>query len=147
MYRLTLLAVGKLKNGHLKALCDDYVSRLQRSGKVEVIEFKDSRPEEEAKRFIDAMDTRPDANAWALAEEGDTMRSADLAEAINFHQGGELMFMIGGPYGLEKSVKKRADGLFSLSPMTFTHEMARYLLLEQLYRAVSINAGSKYHHE
>lgn len=147
MYRLTLIAVGRMKNAHLKALCDDYLGRLQRGGRVEIIEYKDSTPEEEGKRFIDAMEARSAANAWALAEEGSTMRSADLAEAIDFHQGGELLFMVGGPYGLSKAVKQRADGLFSLSPMTFTHEMARYLLLEQLYRAVSINAGSKYHHE
>lgn len=147
MYRLTLITVGKLKNAHLRALCEDYLERLKRGGKVDVIEFKDSDPETEGARIIEALKGRDDANVWALAEEGSTMRSVDLAQAIDFQMGAELVFVIGGPYGLSKAVKKHASGLFSLSPMTFTHEMARYLLLEQLYRGVSINAGSKYHHE
>ncbi|MGB0258786.1 MAG: 23S rRNA (pseudouridine(1915)-N(3))-methyltransferase RlmH, partial [Coraliomargarita sp.] len=62
-------------------------------------------------------------------------------------QGQPAVFIIGGAYGLSDAVKARADGLFALSPMTFTHEIARMILCEQLYRAVSINSGSKYHHE
>lgn len=147
MYRLTLLVVGRLKNEHLRALCDDFAGRLRRQGKLEIVEFKDSDPESEGERILTALDSRSDAVVWALAEEGKSMRSADLAKQISALQGGELVLIIGGPYGLSAAVKRRADKLFSLSPMTFTHEMARYLLLEQLYRGVSINAGSKYHHE
>ena len=58
-----------------------------------------------------------------------------------------MCFIIGGAYGLSPEVKARADRLLSLSPMTLTHEFARLVLMEQLYRAASINSGSKYHHD
>ncbi|WP_309398096.1 23S rRNA (pseudouridine(1915)-N(3))-methyltransferase RlmH [Cerasicoccus maritimus] len=147
MFRLTLLAVGKLKNTHLRALCDDFATRLRRQGKVEIIELKDADPDAEGERFLTALDSRREATVWVLSEEGKTMSSSDLAGHIQRQLGAELVFIIGGPYGLSDAIKRRADHLFSLSPMTFTHEMARYLLLEQLYRGASINSGSKYHHE
>ncbi|GHB89666.1 23S rRNA (pseudouridine(1915)-N(3))-methyltransferase RlmH [Cerasicoccus arenae] len=147
MFRLTLLVVGKLKNAHLRALCEDFSSRLQRLGRLEVVEFKDADPAAEGERFLTALAARSGASVWVLSEEGKCLRSTDLAEQIQARQGAELVFVIGGPFGLSRSVKQRADRLVSLSPMTFTHEMARYLLLEQLYRAASINTGSKYHHE
>ncbi len=144
---MTLLVVGKMKNTHLRALCDDFTARLQRQGRLDIIEFKDSDPESEGARLVAALEAKADASAWVLAEEGKTMGSAQLAARIQEQMGRELVFVIGGPYGLSKAVKQRANRLFALSPMTFTHEMARYLLLEQLYRGVSINSGSKYHHE
>lgn len=147
MVRATILAVGKLKNASLRALCADYTQRLARYGKVDVIEYKDAGSGAEAARFLDALAGRPGMRAWALAEEGETMASADLACELATRPGEEMVFLVGGPYGLDVSVKRRADRLLSLSPMTFTHEFARLLLLEQLYRAASINAGSKYHHE
>ncbi|MGE9296810.1 MAG: 23S rRNA (pseudouridine(1915)-N(3))-methyltransferase RlmH [Puniceicoccales bacterium] len=147
MFRFTLLVVGKLKNAHLRKLCEDYAGRLSRQGRLDVIELRDSDTETEGARLSEAIDGRANAVTWVLSEEGKAMRSADLATRIHDRQGGEMTFVIGGPYGLSNPVKQRADQLFSLSPMTFTHEMARFLLLEQLYRAVSINAGSKYHHE
>jgi len=146
MFRFTLICVGKIKNPHLRALCDDFVQRLERSGRIEIIEHKDSDPHTEGLRISAAIENRPDTVVWALAEEGQTIRSADLAERIAHLRGREMLFLVGGPYGLSDGVKRRADQLLSLSPMTFTHEMARLLLLEQLYRAVSINRGSGYHH-
>ena len=59
---------------------------------------------------------------------------------------GSSAFVIGGPYGLSDRVKKRADKLISLSPMTFTHEFARAILIEQIYRAKTISANTGYHH-
>ncbi|MEO0794700.1 MAG: 23S rRNA (pseudouridine(1915)-N(3))-methyltransferase RlmH [Verrucomicrobiota bacterium] len=147
MFRLTVLAVGKLKNKPLSALGEDYMGRLRRHGRLDLVEIKDSDPTVEGERLLAALKTRSDAILWALSEEGKTMRSVDLAKAVSERQGGEFVFVIGGPFGLVDDVKVQADRVFSLSPMTFTHEMARVLLLEQLYRAVSINTGSKYHHD
>lgn len=147
MFRLTLLVVGKLKNAHLRALCEDFTARLRRQGKVEIVELKDADPQAEGERLLAALDARRDATVWVLSEEGKTMTSSALAGHIQRQMGAELILIIGGPFGLTDAVKQRADRLISLSPMTFTHEMARYLLLEQLYRGVSINSGSKYHHE
>jgi len=147
MFRFTLLAIGKLKNRHLRALCEDYAQRLSRMGRLELVELRDAGAETEGRRLLEAIDARRAAAVWALSEEGETMPSETLAHRIQQQRGAEMAFVIGGPFGLSDVVKQRADWLFSLSPMTFTHEMARCLLLEQLYRAASINAGAKYHHE
>ena len=82
-----------------------------------------------------------------MAEEGVVRSSRVLARQLQSLQGQPAVFIIGGAYGLSAAVKQRADELFALSPMTFTHEIARMLVCEQLYRAVSINSGSKYHHD
>jgi 23S rRNA (pseudouridine1915-N3)-methyltransferase len=82
-----------------------------------------------------------------MAEEGMTRTSQRLADELYTLQGRPAVFILGGAYGLSDAVKARADALFALSPLTFTHEIARMLICEQLYRAVAIQNGSKYHHE
>ncbi len=147
MYRYTIIAIGKMKNRSLAALCDDFSKRLKRQGNFELIELKDGDVESEGQRILEALDKRRDARIYAMAEEGKTRRSAALAQELFQLQGQQAIFIIGGAYGLSPAVKARADVLLALSPLTFTHEIARMLLCEQLYRAVSINSGSKYHHE
>jgi len=147
MYRYTIIAIGKMKNRSLAALCDDFSKRLKRQGNFELIELKDGDVESEGQRILEALDKRRDARIYAMAEEGKTRRSAALARELFQLQGQPAIFIIGGAYGLSPAVKARADVLLALSPLTFTHEIARMLLCEQLYRAVSINSGSKYHHE
>lgn len=147
MYRYTIISIGKMKNRALLDLCDDFSKRLKRSGNFELIELKDGDVESEGQRILEALDKRRDSKVYAMAEEGKTRTSAKLAKELFDLQGQQAIFIIGGAYGLSPSVKARADVLFALSPLTFTHEIARMLLCEQLYRAVSINSGSKYHHE
>lgn len=147
MFRYTVIAVGKLKNKALQALCADFDKRIQRQGNLEFIELKDGTIESESKRILEALGKRTDAKVYTLAEEGKTQSSFKFAEQLLALQGRPAVFVIGGAFGLSAAVKERADVCFSLSPMTFTHEMARYLLCEQLYRSVSINSGSKYHHD
>jgi 23S rRNA (pseudouridine1915-N3)-methyltransferase len=147
MFRYTIIAVGRMKNRSLAALCDDFSKRLKRPGNFELIELKDGDIESEGQRILEALDKRKDARIYAMAEEGKTSTSAQLAKELFALQGQPAVFIIGGAYGLSPAVKDRADVLFALSPLTFTHEIARMLLCEQLYRAVSINTGSKYHHE
>ena len=72
--------------------------------------------------------------------------SATFSRELHGLQGKPAIFIIGGAYGLSPAVKARANVVLSLSPFTFTHEIARMLLCEQLYRVVSINSGSNYHH-
>lgn len=136
-----------MKNRHLAALCDDFGRRLQRQGNFELVELKDGNVDSEGLRILNALDKRKGARVYAMAEEGRTRPSAQLAEELRSLQGHPAVFVVGGAYGLSDAVKKRADVLLALSPMTFTHEIARMLLCEQLYRAVSIQTGSKYHHE
>ncbi|MEM9227249.1 MAG: 23S rRNA (pseudouridine(1915)-N(3))-methyltransferase RlmH [Verrucomicrobiota bacterium] len=88
------------------------------------------------------------SRVFALAEEGKLMTSEQLAQTVGQLRDSstEATFIVGGAYGLSDAVKARADVLLSLSPLTLTHEMARVVLLEQLYRAFTILHGSGYHH-
>ncbi|MFP4069897.1 MAG: 23S rRNA (pseudouridine(1915)-N(3))-methyltransferase RlmH [Opitutales bacterium] len=147
MYRYTVIAVGKMKNRSLAALCDDFTKRLRRRGNFELIELKDADIESEGRRILEALEKRREARVYAMAEEGRARGSAEFARELKDLQGRPAVFVVGGAYGLSEAVKTRADELLSLSPFTFTHEIARMLVCEQLYRAVSINTGSKYHHE
>lgn len=147
MFRYTLIVIGKMKNRSLAALCEDFSQRLRRQGQFECIELKDGDVDSEGQRILEVLSKRNDARIYALAEEGVTYRSKELAGALAGLQGQSTVFIVGGAYGLSDALKQRADVLWSLSPLTFTHEIARLLLCEQLYRAVSIQNGSKYHHE
>ena len=147
MFRYTVIAIGKMKNRSLAMLCDDFSQRLKRQGNFELLELKDGDVESEGLRILEALAKRSDARIYAMAEEGMTRTSQRLADELYALQGRPAIFILGGAYGLSDTVKARADALFSLSPLTFTHEIARMLVYEQLYRAVAIQTGSKYHHE
>ena len=147
MFHFTSIVVGRMKNQSLALLCEDFSKRLSRQGKFEVIELKDSVVESEGERILNALSKRKNACVYVLAEEGARYTSTALAGELAQLHGKPAIFVIGGSYGLSKAVKSQADKLLSLSPFTFTHEIARMLLYEQLYRAVSINTGSNYHHE
>lgn len=147
MFRFTIIVVGKMKNRSLASLCQDFSWRLQRQGYFECIELKDGDVESEGQRILEVLIKRNDARIYALGEEGATHRSKELADSLYALRGQSAVFIVGGAYGLSDAVKERADEIWSLSPLTFTHEIARMLLCEQLYRAVSIQMGSKYHHE
>ncbi len=147
MYRYTVIAVGRMKSRPLAALCEDYGKRLKRTGSFQQIELKDSDIGTEGRRILEALEKRRGGRVYALAEEGVTRSSTQLAGELAALQGQHAIFIVGGAFGMSDAVKERADVLFSLSPLTFTHEMARMLLCEQLYRAVSIQTGAKYHHE
>lgn len=146
MFRFTLFVVGRLKNKALVQLCDDFSQRLRRQGSLEIIEFKDGDLTSESERLRTALKAKRDHEVFVLAEEGQTFSSSQFAEKLQLSRGKPLLFIIGGAYGMDSALKQMANQLFALSPMTFTHEMARFILLEQLYRAVSIVQGGKYHH-
>lgn len=129
------------------ALYEDYVKRLQRHTRLECIELRDGDIENEGRRILEAIEKRPRAYIIALAEEGTPRTSRELAGELLRLQSDPVCFVIGGAFGLSTKVKARADELLSLSPMTLTHEFARVLLIEQIYRGVTINSGSKYHHD
>ena len=147
MYRYSVIAVGKMKSRSLAALCDDFGKRLKRQGNFEVIELKDGDIANEGERILEVIERRRGALVYAMAEEGTTRTSAQFAAELDRLHGQHAIFIIGGAYGLSPGVKQHANELFALSPLTFTHEIARMLVMEQLYRGVSINSGSKYHHE
>ncbi|MGK0176324.1 MAG: 23S rRNA (pseudouridine1915-N3)-methyltransferase [Lentimonas sp.] len=146
MFHFTLITIGRIKSRPLASLSEDFAKRLTRQGKFEQIELKDGTVDAEGKRILEALSKRKTARVYALAEEGATYTSTAFANELLNLQGKPTVFVIGGAYGLSQEVKDRADVRLSLSPFTFTHEIARMLLCEQLYRAVSINTGSNYHH-
>ena len=143
---LKIIAVGKMKRAELRTLCDEYSKRLSRYGGAEIIEIKDSDAETEAGVMLGKL-ANFKGRIYALAEEGKTATSREFSKMIesDLLRGGSA-FVIGGPYGLSDKIKERADVLLSLSPMTFTHEFARAILLEQIYRAKTISANTGYHH-
>lgn len=110
---------------------------------LEIVEVRDGTPAREADAIRAAL--RPDERLVALAEEGETLGSAAFASALERRAGDRLAFVIGGADGLEPSLKAAASWRLSLSPLTLPHELARLLLVEQLYRARSILAGGPYH--
>jgi 23S rRNA (pseudouridine1915-N3)-methyltransferase len=144
--------VGKTRNEHLRALVDDYSKRLSRFVKHEITEVRESAAgstaegiEDEGKRIISGL--RPDALTILLDVEGHQWSSRQLAGELEKWQSSaskEVAMIIGGHSGVSSAVAAKADKRWSLSPLTFTHEMARVLMLEQIYRAYTIIRGLPY---
>jgi 23S rRNA (pseudouridine1915-N3)-methyltransferase len=152
--KLDLVFLGKTKEKYLAAGIKDYTERLKRYASASITTLKDKKRvgedsriiSEEGKQLLEK--TGENSFVVALDPAGVMLTSEQLAQKIELWEGQALQnvsFLLGGPLGLSDEVKERADFLLSLSQMTFTHEMARFILLEQLYRAFSIKAGSKYH--
>lgn len=144
---IKLVAVGKMKNRSLSELCADYAKRISRYGSLDIFEIKDSDPKCEGEKILDSLKNFK-GRVYMMSEEGKTLSSVEFSKMLeaDLMRGGSA-FVIGGPYGLSAQAKSRADVLLSLSPMTFTHEFARLILLEQIYRAKNILANTGYHHQ
>jgi 23S rRNA (pseudouridine1915-N3)-methyltransferase len=138
--RIRILAVGKVRKGWLSEGVGLYLKRLPG---LEVVELRDAGMAREAEAISAAL--RPEERLVALSEEGQTLASTAFASALEGSGSERLAFVIGGADGLDPALKARASWRLSLSPMTFPHELARLLLLEQLYRALSIQQGGPYH--
>lgn len=159
MQRVTVLCVGKLKEKFYIDAAAEYVKRLQRHCKLELIELPEQRlPDEPSPAEIQkALRTEGDAirerlpkggAVIALCIEGRPCSSQELSRRMaEFGVQGktQLTFLIGGSVGLDEDLKRQADWRLSMSPMTFPHHMARIMLLEQIYRAYQIADGTKYH--
>ena len=137
---MRILAVGKVRKAWVQEGIALYCKRLPG---LEIAELKDSTMAKEAEAISSAL--RPEERLVALCEEGELLGSQALAERLQGTGSDRLAFAIGGADGLDQSVKARASWSLSLSPLTFPHELARLLLLEQLYRALSIQQGGAYH--
>jgi 23S rRNA (pseudouridine1915-N3)-methyltransferase len=138
--RIRILAVGKVRKSWVQEGVSLYLKRLP--GLV-VTELRDSTMAKEAEAIAAAL--RPDERLVLLTEEGTTYTSVAFAQQLRDSGSQRLAFVIGGAEGLDPALKARANWRLSLSPMTFPHELARLLLLEQLYRASSILQGGPYH--
>ena len=157
--QLEILAVGKLKERYLKQGVEECLKRLRPYARVNVVEVPEEKPtgslsaaeetrikEREGERILTRL--HPDTHVIALAIEGDSLSSEELAGYINrlaTYGQSRLSFIIGGSVGLSPDVLDRADRLLSFSKMTFPHQLIRLILLEQLYRSFKIIRGETYH--
>ena len=159
MQKVTLICVGKLKEKFYAQATAEYAKRLSRFCKLEIVELPESRlsdspsPAEISQALtaeaalIEAKLPKGSALV-AMCIEGEELSSPQLAEKMRqFAVSGvsNLTFLIGGSVGRFPAIKAQADFRLSMSPMTFPHHLARVMLLEQIYRAYQINAGTKYH--
>ena len=155
MQKVTILCVGKLKEKFYADAVSEYSKRLSRFCKLDIVELNEERlPEDPSPAQIEAALSReadtiraklpPAAMAVALCVEGKQRSSEELARLMA-DSVSHLVFLIGRSFGLHPSIKELAAVRLSMSPMTFPHHLARVMLLEQIYRAYQINAGTKYH--
>lgn len=149
-----LLAVGKLKADYWQKAVKEYIKRLAPFTKLTVTElpaksFTDSNKQAmmtaENSALLNFIKKRPEYSIVICDEHGENLTSVKLAQ---FWQKSNkpLIFVIGGTQGLSMEVKKTADLCLALSSLTFPHELARVILLEQLYRSATIIAGKSYHY-
>jgi 23S rRNA (pseudouridine1915-N3)-methyltransferase len=152
--KLLILSVGKPDRGRTRPLFEDYVARLRRfgvgveAGFVPEVRaggrFSDAHVRErEARALREALPAR--ARTIALTPSGKPATSEQLAARLERWASPLAAFLIGGPLGLDPPLVRDADATLSLSPMTLPHELARLVLAEQLYRAVTLLRGVPYH--
>ncbi len=137
---IRIFPIGRLRLGWAQTACADYERRLRRFGGVEILEIPDSRPEGEAKALRRSLRGSP---VVACDLRGEPWSSEAFARFLGEH--GSPSFLLGGPEGLDPSVLSDADHRCSFGPVTLPHELARVVLLEQIYRGCTILRGHPYH--
>jgi len=159
MFEITLIAMGKLKEKFYLNAAAEYEKRMKGYCQFKIIELPETRlPENPSHAEIntglekeaDLILAKIPKSAWfcTLTPEGKMLSSEALADKLsNVKNSGKssACFLIGSSFGIAQRIKDKADFKLSMSPMTFPHHLARIMVLEQLYRAESIQAGSKYH--
>ncbi len=157
--RIRILCIGKLKERFYKDACAEFCKRLSRYGQVEIIELADEKAPEQLSEAQKAQVKAAEGSRMlaklnegelvvALDIAGEQLSSPQLADRIQgWLDGGQnrLCFLIGGSLGLGPEILSRADCRISFGPPTFSHQLFRVMLLEQIYRACKINAGEPYH--
>jgi len=154
--KIVVAAVGKLRTAATADLVNEYERRTKRFAPLEMIEVRDQRgsdparvAEAESSRLLEAL--RPEDHVVLCDEKGKHFTTRELASLVDARLKaggrGRLVFVVGGAEGVDERVRKRADTILALSGLTFPHELARAILLEQLYRVVSLLHGHPYHRE
>lgn len=138
--RYRIIAIGKVRKTWVQEGIELYRKRLPG---LKIVELRDGNPEKEAESIRQTL--RSDEWPVMLMEQGETLTSISFSERLRSLGSQRLAFVIGGADGLTAELKGLAHWKLSLSPMTFPHELARLLLIEQLFRAQAIQQGSPYH--
>lgn len=159
MISVNIICVGKLKEKYLRDASAEYIKRLTAFCKLNIIEITPyALPDSPTQAQIDAglaaegkqilAKIQNGAYVYAMCIEGKQRSSEALSaefDKLSVFGESNLTFIIGGSFGLSDDVKARADAKLSMSEMTFPHQLARIMLLEQIYRAFQISTGGKYH--
>lgn len=149
--KLTVLASGKLRDRFAVNAIADYKKRIARYTPLEIVEVTEAKGASRKNvgdKLLSSLKTTD--RVILLDERGRNITSPGLAKIIktaSHNLQGRLVFVVGGPFGVSKELRERADDCLAFGAITLPHELARLLLIEQIYRATSIISGSKYHHE
>ena len=152
--KIKILCLGKSKSGYIKEGVKEYLKRISAFTNIELIELPDVKltstinidivKEKEAVIIEKYFDNR--SFLIVLDENGKQLDSIKFSNFISGITHNEIIFVIGGVYGISEKILERADLRLSFSKMTFTHQMIRLILIEQIYRAFTIRSGKKYHY-
>ena len=142
---IKIICVGKVKEKYLKDGINDYLKRLTKYHKIEIIEINDSNMEDEAKEIIRHINSKD--YVITLEIEGNMVSSKELSNLIDkiFITNSSIDFIIGDSEGLSNSVKNISNYKLSFSKLTFPHQLFRFVLLEQIYRTFKILNNESYH--
>ena len=142
---IKIVCVGKIKEKYLQDAVNDYLKRISKYHKIQIIELDDSDIEEECVRILKKIDNKD--YVITLDIEGNNISSIELADKIDkmFISYANITFVIGGSYGLSKTIKERSNYSLSFSKLTFPHQLFRVILLEQIYRCFKILNNETYH--
>ena len=159
MLNITIIAIGKLKEQYLRDASAEYQKRLSTLCKLNIVELNPEKLSDnpsakeienalnnEAKKIIEKIPKG--AKVYSMCIEGKQRTSEELSAEIDslaVEGVSNIVFIIGGSFGLSDEVKKLSAYRLSMSKMTFPHQIARIMLLEQIYRAMQISIGTKYH--
>ena len=160
MQNITLICLGKLNAKYFNDGCKEYIKRLEKFAKLKIIELEEEQINEknyssvlvqkaldkEAEKILQNIPKQ--SNIIALCIEGKQLASEELADYFSqkaISGNGHITFIIGSSHGLSEKIKSKANLKFSMSKMTFPHQLARLMLLEQIYRGFSIISNTKYH--
>lgn len=155
--QIRLICIGNLKENRLTPLLEEYLRRIKRYNPAEIIEIaekkewkkldREARKKAEGEFFLSVI--KPGEITVRFDERGKTYSSTELAEQLQKWMNSSvksLNLLVGGPYGFSDEIKQIIPVAISLSKLTFTHEMVRLIILEQLYRSYTIIHGEPYHH-
>ena len=159
MLNVTIICLGKLKEKYLRDACDEYSNRLSAFCKLNIVELtpeklSDNPSDKEIENALGAEAKKitekipKGSYICSLCIEGKQISSEELSaeiESVGVAGTSSIVFIIGSSFGLSDTIKKMSNKKLSMSKMTFPHQLARVMLLEQIYRAVQISAGTKYH--
>ena len=152
--KLTIWAIGKTNEKYLKEGIEKYIERLKHYTKFEFVELKDVKSgntiEETTKREADLIMTKLNSDDILIlmdenGEMYDSINFSRYLDKLQLHVSRNVVILIGGAYGHHKIIRERANHVISLSKMTFSHQMVRLFLVEQIYRAFTIIRNEKYH--